>query len=131
MTASDQSSQSDAPTVTVEEHEGVTLLKLVGEHDAMTTQMILSEISRAGRDGGVAVSLADAKFIDSTVLHALVIGDRMLRTFGRRLAIYSEPGTPPDRVIELSSLNHLLLLGDTVAEAIEFAKQAAGSTPAA
>jgi anti-anti-sigma regulatory factor len=80
---------------------------------------------------GVAVSLAGVTFMDSAIIHALVIGDRKLAESGRRLVLYAEPGSPADRVLELCRLNETLLFGDTLDEAIVFARQTAEPTPAA
>jgi anti-anti-sigma factor len=113
------------PVVAVEQLTDVVLIRLFGEHDIATTSEIQTAVTRAMLSGkGVAVSLAGVTFMDSAVVHTLVIADRKLNQVGRRLALYVEPGSAADRVLELSRLNETLLFGDTLEETVEFARQA-------
>jgi anti-anti-sigma factor len=119
------------PVVAVERLEGVVLVRLFGEHDAASAAQIQEAVTEGMLGGsGVAVSLAGVTFMDSAVVHALVIGDRKLGERGRRLALYAEPGSVADRVLELCRLNALLLFGDTLDEAVEFARQRTAAAPA-
>jgi anti-anti-sigma factor len=122
----------ETPTVAVEEVEGVVLIRLFGEHDVATASEIQTAATRAMMKGsGVAISLAGVTFMDSAIVHTLVIGDRKLTERGRRLVLYTEPGSPADRVLELCRLSETLLFGDTLEEAILFARQTTEPAPAA
>lgn len=102
----------------------VILVLLSGEHDASTAEAIREFLSAAAaRASGVALSLADVTFIDSSVIHALVIGDRKLREHDRRLGVYAMPGSIADRTLQLCRLNQALVFADTLDEAIRFAEQ--------
>jgi anti-anti-sigma factor len=122
----------DTPVIAVEKLEDVILIRLFGERDAATVSEIQTAVTRGMIGGsGVAVSLAGVTFMDSAVIHTLVIGDRKLTEVGRRLVLYAEPGSPADRVLELCCLNQALLFGDTLEEAVEFARQVGAEIPAA
>jgi anti-anti-sigma factor len=122
----------ETPSLAIEEHDGVTIIRLFGEHDVETAAGITTEITRAAIGGaGVVLSLAGITFMDSSVIHALVVGDKRLIQDGRRLLLHVEPGSPADRVLELCRLNEMLCFGDTLHDAIAFAKQTADEPPAA
>jgi anti-anti-sigma factor len=113
--------------------DGVTIIRLFGEQDRRTAEGIKTEITRAAQSGaGVAVSLADATVLDSSLIEALVVGDRRLAPYGRRLALHVEPGSLPDRILELARLNEVLRFSTTLDEAVLCAQQAADAdtTPA-
>jgi anti-anti-sigma factor len=114
--------------IDVEHGEGYVLVRLTGEHDASNCWEIQKEISHAAIEGcGVAISLTDVTFMDSAVIRALVTGDRTLMAQGRRLALHVEPESAADRILELCRLNEVLLFGDTLREAIMFARQSGPS----
>jgi anti-anti-sigma regulatory factor len=79
----------------------------------------------AVRGVGVVVSLADAEFIDSSVLHTLFIGDRQMLAHGRRLVLYV--GTDPriTTVLELANARERLYCCDSLEDAIDIASQRA------
>jgi anti-anti-sigma factor len=123
----------ETPSVVIDARsDDVTIIRLFGEHDARTADGIKTEITRAARNGtGVALSLADATFIDSAVVNALVVGDRRLIQYGRRrLVLYVEPGSLAGRALEPCRRNDLLCFSDTFEEATVVAKQPAGRTTA-
>jgi anti-anti-sigma factor len=104
--------------------DDVAVIHLIGEHDLSTVDELKTAIADAIVDGlGVVVSLAQTTFIDSTVIHALVAGDKRLTKRGRRLVFYVEPGSAPDRTLELCRLNEILFIADSVREAIVYASQ--------
>jgi len=120
------------PTIFVEDLEEVRVIRLFGEHDVATANDLKVAVRQAAIDGkGAAVCLAHVTFMDSAVVHALCVSDRTLWERGRRLAIYTEPRGIADRVLELCRLNETLLFGDTLEEAIEFARQSHEPAPAA
>ena len=116
----------------VEERDDVTVISLFGQHDAGTAEKITTAITRAARDGsGVVLSLAGVTFMDSSVIHALVVADKRLIENGRRLVLHVEPGSAADRVLGLCRLNELLFFSDGLRQAIAFAQQPGVTTPAA
>ena len=118
--------------IEVEEHDDAVVLTLVGDHDLAALEILHAALAdRVIQGQPTVVSLARATFVDSSVIRALVVADRRLSEAGRRLVLYSEPGSPPDRVLELCRLNETLLFGDTLDEAVMFARQGGPETPAA
>jgi anti-anti-sigma factor len=74
------------------------------------------------------VCLSGVTFIDSSVIHALCASDRTLHLHGGRLVVYTERRSVAERVLELCRLKDRLLFGDTLEQAIGFARQAAEPT---
>jgi len=123
---------SELGCIDLEEHDGAVVLKLVGDHDLAASELLHAALAHRVLDGQpTVVSLAETSFIDSSVIRALVVADRGLSERGRRLVLYSEPGSPPDRVLQLCRLNETLLFGDTLDEAVMFARQGGAHAPAA
>src|SRR5690242_14197139 len=69
--------------------EGVTVLTLLGEHDMASAPKLSREIDeQAARGRGVVISLSEAEFIDSSIVHAFFKGDRRMQGVGRRLVLH-------------------------------------------
>ena len=74
------------------------------------------------------VSLAEAKFIDSSVIHALFDADARLVGVGRRLVLHVGTAPPVKRVLELCGLPTALPFFASIDEAIEQARRIGGRT---
>lgn len=81
--------QVDGLDVVVLEHEGDTLLRVVGEIDSYTAPLLrrrlVEQVDR--RAGEVVVDLAETSLIDSTGLGVLVSAAGRLREGGGRLVV--------------------------------------------
>src|SRR5262245_20176459 len=112
-----------APNLTVERHPEVDVIRLFGEHDMATEQSLTQAIGAAiASDHGVVVSLVDAEFIDSTVINAIFMGDRLLRKRnGRRLAIHLRTSSIVRRALEIGSVCEAILCASELHEAIAYA----------
>jgi anti-anti-sigma factor len=105
--------------------DGVAVLALVGEHDLTTARTLLAKIEQqVARGRGVVVSLTEAEFIDSSILHVLYRSDRSLMKRGRRLILHVGGPTPlVDRALELAGLLDQLIWTVSLDDAIVFAGQ--------
>lgn len=113
---------SKSGTLEVEQRNGVARIRLLGEHDLATVGALRDEIELAAvADHGLVVSLTDTDFIDSSIAHALVVGDRMLRAKGRRLVLHVATASIVRRVLEIFQLDTALPNADSLAEATALA----------
>jgi anti-anti-sigma factor len=104
--------------------KGVTVVDLVGEHDASTAESLSSTITeQASLNRGVVVSLTETEFVDSSIVRALFIGDGAMLAKGRRLVLHSHGQEIVQRVLDLAGVSEQLLTCVTLEEAIEFASQ--------
>lgn len=63
-----------------DEAYGPVVLALLGEHDVSTAPDLRSSLEQAiGEGRGVVVDLSETVFLDSSVLHALIDADHVLR----------------------------------------------------
>ncbi len=112
----------DLGTVQVEQRDGVALIRLLGEHDMATVETLRRHIERAiVADRGLVVSLTETELIDSSVTHALLEGDTMLRARGRRLVLHVATDSMVRRVLETFQLSTALPTTASLDEAITLA----------
>jgi len=119
-----------APNLTVERHTGVDVIRLSGEHDMATEHSLTQAIGTAvALDHGVVVSLVDAEFIDSTVINAIHLGDRLLRERnGRRLAIHLRTSSIVHRTLEIGNVCEAIPCARELDDAIAYASDS-GEAP--
>jgi len=98
---------SIAEVVVTRPRAGQAVVGLIGEHD-LATRAVLSELlaSLIGENDLdlIVVDLSDAEFIDSSVLHNLVVADRLTRERGLRLRVRLGTAESVNRVLEISGL---------------------------
>ena len=117
-------SKADPGEIMVGYRDGVTVLTLLGEHDMATAPKLVFEIGeQAARRRGVVISLSQAEFIDSAIVHALFKGDQSMQLIGRRLVLHVGSTHIVDQVLELAGVTEALLWSVSVDEAVEFASQ--------
>jgi anti-anti-sigma regulatory factor len=78
----------------------------------------------------VIVDLSDATLIDSAILQAILVSDRLARKSGQRLIVKLGRTPVVRRVIELTGLDRVLHCVDSFADAMR-AAQSAIASPAA
>jgi len=111
------------PSITIVDRDGVTVLGLVGEHDAAVAPELAAVIrQQCALKHGVVVSFAETDFIDSSIVRELFAGDRGMLAGGRRLVLHTGR-EPVDRVLKLVRAEELLVCCDQLDDAIEFASQ--------
>ena len=108
-------------SIEVKDEAGIAVLALSGEHDVSTARTIAAQIDRLIDSGSrIVVDLADAGFVDSTVVGALVGGHQRVHSDGREhdLAAVVAPHTAPHRTWSLLGLDQRVPTFPTRREAI-------------
>jgi len=108
-------------SIKVTDQAGIAVLTLAGEHDMSTAETIAAQIDRLLDSGSrIVVDLAEAGFVDSTVVRALVEGHQRVAAAGREhdLAAVVAPHTAPHRTWSLLGLDQRMPTFPTRPEAI-------------
>lgn len=117
-------------TVRVDDHDGVAVLHLLGEHDLATVVALRALIERTVADArGVVVSLAMTDFLDFRITEALRGGDELLQVRGQRLVLHVATASIVQRVLMLSGLATDLPCTGSVETAIALASSREGEPP--
>jgi anti-anti-sigma factor len=100
--------------------DGVTTLKPVGRVDLLSAAQLRQEIEAqvAGGRSRLVIDLSQVPFIDSSGLGALVGGLKAARVAGGDLRV-AQPGDQARLVMQLTTLDRVLRLYDTVEEAAD------------
>jgi anti-anti-sigma factor len=115
--------------VNVERRDGVVVISLVGEHDISTAARIRAEIAANAAAGrGVVVSVSETDFVDSSIVHELFRGDRVMLTAGRRLVLHLEARAIVERVLEIGGVLGELVWTVSLPEAVERAGRSSGES---
>jgi anti-sigma B factor antagonist len=95
--------------VTIEQRDDAVHLKLSGELDISTAQLLEDDLHRveAERPGLIVLDLRDLAFMDSTGLRLLIMADARAKEEGRRLAI-GRGNEMIQRVLHLTRLDERL-----------------------
>jgi anti-sigma B factor antagonist len=92
-------------TIELRRDGAAAIFVLRGEHDIDTAPRLRAELERALADGGpVLVDLSQTRFIDSTVLGALIYGHERRQPF----ALVVPPGCPAHRLCEIVELGGIV-----------------------
>jgi anti-anti-sigma factor len=114
-------------TVIVDHRDDVVVISLVGEHDMTTADELTVAIdAAAAHRHGIVISLAEATFLDSAIVHRLYKGDRRMLDAGRRLVLHVGAEPVVDRVLEIGGLLDELIWSVSLDDAIVFAGQSDG-----
>ena len=93
---------------------GVTVVGLVGDHDFATA----AELERLlDRDSGLVLSLGQAEFIDSAVVHAVFTSAERLHQRGFRLVIHLPDDVAVTRLVEVTGLANVIPCFPTLEQA--------------
>jgi anti-anti-sigma factor len=110
-------------TIDLQRDGAISICTLRGEHDLDTAPELRSELERAAADGAaVVVDLSQVRFIDSTVLGALIFRRERRRPF----ALVVPPGCPAHRLCEMVELDGIVATFPSVATALSDVGGAAG-----
>ena len=124
--AADQGEEAGKPGVLeiTTPRDGCVVVSLVGEHDVASAPTLRSTVEdQAATGGGIVVSVTEAEFIDSSIVHELFRGDSVMLKVGRRLVLHLGADVIVERVLEIGGVLAGLLWTDSLPEAIEFACQ--------
>ncbi len=112
----------EAGFIEIERRGDVAVLNLLGQHDTCNVEQLGQAITAHGAAGeGVVVSLSLTEFIDSSVVHTLVRGDRELQQQGRRLTLHVATEAVVRRVLEITELTTELPTTGSLEEALALA----------
>jgi anti-anti-sigma factor len=103
--------------VDTDERDGVVRVMLRGELDLSTAGQLEEALTQAEarRPAAIAIDLSALRFLDSTGLRVVVMGDERARREGRRLALVRGPEAV-QRVFSITGLDTRLEMVDDVAE---------------
>jgi anti-anti-sigma factor len=105
---------SSSPFVSVEDHDGVRLVALCGEHDLSTVDQITAACEGPPRP--TVVDLTGATFIDSSVISELITIFDLNANHGFAIAV--NPNSHVARVLSLGLLATIMPILDDLNEAI-------------
>jgi len=89
------------------------LVTLHGDYDQAVRPTLDQALSVVGRASRIIVDLSPARFIDSSVLAALLRHARPGPNGGDRLVIVAQPGGFPRRLLDLSQVGRHVRIFDT------------------
>jgi anti-sigma B factor antagonist len=126
----DVSTELDVRPFSIEEDAApprVTVLVVHGDADLHSAPELRERLRMAteGGSSGLVVDLSDVTFIDSTSLGVLLGAVKELRARGRELRLVV-PQRDVRRIFELTLLDHVFVLDETRAGAIEALSSGAG-----
>ena len=108
----------EAPVAGVEEHDGATVVRLVGELDLYNAHLVRDElIAAAGRDPErLIIELSGVTFIDSTGLGVLI--EARTKLANRSAFLLAGPALETRRALEISGLDRHFAVHDSLDEAL-------------
>jgi anti-anti-sigma factor len=108
------------------DHGGVTLLELLGEHDAWTARQLDAQVySQIERRRSIVISLEHAAFIDSVVIAALYGAEQRARDAALRMVLHVGDEAPVARVVGLAGLSDRVPCASRLEDAIAIAASGA------
>jgi anti-sigma B factor antagonist len=111
-------------SVRSETHADVTVVTLVGDHDAATVKQVREQLDAVATSGaGLVVSLMETTFFDSSVVHALYDANGKLVEHDRQLVLHVATAPIVSRVLEVSGLRATVRTTGSLQEAIELARR--------
>ena len=124
MTTGDRSQDGSTPglrkaaVLSVESRNGIAIVQLAGELDLYNAPDVRTALQEATADGPerVVVDLSEVEFIDSTALGVLIETRTKLKN--RDGFLLAAPGLETRRALEVSGLDKLFTVHDTVPDAL-------------
>lgn len=109
---------------------GCTVLAVHGEVDLDTAPRLERELRLAGDSArDLIVDLSATSFLDSSGIHALLRGGSRAAAQDARLILVCAPGGIPRKVLEITGIEGLYALCDTLGDAKRLAEAAAPVPP--
>ena len=108
-------------SVTANDYADCRLVTVAGRIDHTNSEqfqeLIGTNVSRAGRDGGVVIDLTDLEFITSAGLRALLLAQRTVTSQGSKLVVAGIRGVVGE-VFRISKFDALMTIAASPAEAV-------------
>ena len=104
--------------VTVENYNGQSVLRAIGEVDLATVDLLDLAVGNVLEEGftQVVVDLTQVSFMDSTGIRSLLANSQRLSDAGGKMAIVLSGG-PVARTLSVTGVDSLLTIYDTLGEA--------------
>lgn len=96
-------------------HDGVRVVTLSGEVDALTTQPLHEEATAHVSDEPLVLDLTSVTFFDSSGVRLV---DRLARAHAPRFRVVAPPGGRPRRVLDIVGFGHGLVV-DNLEQALD------------
>jgi anti-anti-sigma factor len=109
--------RTNALTLTTDVSEAVAIVRGAGDLDLSTLQVFEAELGPCFSSALLVVELAECTFIDSSALRAIVQAQQQMTAAGGRLVLVA-PSQPARRVLDVSTLDRLIPVSATLAEAL-------------
>jgi anti-sigma B factor antagonist len=124
-------SSGTEPIVVSDLAQGRWLVTLVGEHDLSTAGDLRQHLDPIYSTAiALVIDLSAASFIDSSILGVLVEAKQQSENSDcSRLALVVRPGSPPDRLLDLTGLRRAFVVVATVDEALASIDEALRNQP--
>ncbi|MGQ0745011.1 MAG: STAS domain-containing protein [Acidimicrobiales bacterium] len=104
--------------IELEESEGYTLCRPVGELDAFTVAQFREALSSLATTPKLLIDMSEVPFLDSAGLGALIGGIRRAREVGGDVAVFCNRPTLV-RLLHTTGFDRIVTVADTLAEAAE------------
>jgi anti-anti-sigma factor len=111
--------------VQVESHEaGVAVVSFEGEHDLTASESVRELLESLVRGNElVVVDFSEARFVDSSVLHVLVVTDRLARERGASFRVQLDSEAVVRRTFEISNVLERISWASSRQEALDGSTQ--------
>lgn len=110
--------------------DGVTVVTLEGDLDKLTSDAARVELERAVGPGAVLVDLSPVTFLDSAGLHVLFRLARATAKAGTRLGLVVPAGSPLRRLVEITNVDDVASVCESVEEGLGLLTGVSGSAEA-
>ena len=109
-------------SIRTQDVDDVTVVTLVGDHDLVTVTDVRETLESVLRtERGLVVSLVDAEFIDSGIVHALFTADVEMQRRDRRLVLHVATASIVARMLEVTGLRDHVPCSPSIDEALRLA----------
>jgi anti-anti-sigma factor len=117
---------SSPDSISVDKYGNVTVVRLIGEHDVSTVDELRATLDTLPAAPAVVVSLAEATFFDSSVIHTLVATDAKLKQQNQKLVLHIPPRSLAERVLQTAQSDAHIPLARSLDEALVLADRQTG-----
>ena len=96
-------------SISIDKYGNVTVVRLIGDHDVSTVTELRAALETLPPSPAVVISLAEATFFDSSVVHTLVETDAKLKQRNQKLVLHVPTPSLAERVLQASQLESVPL----------------------
>lgn len=97
-------------SISIDKHGNVTVVRLIGDHDVSTVSELRAALETLPPSPAVVISLAEATFVDSSVVHTLAATHASLKQRNQTLVLHVPTPSLAERVLKASQLETIPLV---------------------